>query len=572
MNEPLQEKKGLQDHVARRSIRQSLRVVFFCMTALPFFVFGFVYFQIGTFNTALSGALVALALILMLQGFIVFRKMADHIERLSATMSEAEEGKTERIDTAGETIELSMIADTFNRTLSKLEKTARELGVKTVQNATLHEIREIVSRTIQLEEVAGLVLERGMRAAGAQAGYLAVRENGSRKLTVAASSGTRSEMPHDIDLDPEKTLAGLALKRRAPILIEDIEQDTRSRALNHPDIGVPRLVYLSFADQDIPIGILAMGRGKDNPKFEEEDVQFLQTLLQQVAYHFKNAKLYQDLVQSKKELEMALDARKRAQDQLLASARMAAFGELSVSIANELNNPLTGILGYANLLLSSSDIADEEPRAYLEMIQNEAARAGLITRSLLDIVAHKPGSKVETDMNGVIKKTLTLTRARLSDCGVNLTLRLADDLPSVTVDPTQLEQVFLSLVNNALNALAGVYGRADGPDEAQDGQKKKTPSIRIETGHRKNKVYISLRDNGPGIAQENLPKIFEPFYSTQEKVSQVGLGLWVSQRIVKAYGGSIRVKSEPGKGSVFVVVLPLNTGNLNLETGTLKLG
>jgi hypothetical protein len=92
MSEPLQENEGQETRMARRTIRHSLKVVFSCMTALPFFVFAFVYFRIGTFSTALSGTLIALALILILQGFIIFRKMADHIERLSSTMSEAEAG------------------------------------------------------------------------------------------------------------------------------------------------------------------------------------------------------------------------------------------------------------------------------------------------------------------------------------------------------------------------------------------------------------------------------------------------------------------------------------------------
>ncbi|MBN2125066.1 MAG: GAF domain-containing protein [Deltaproteobacteria bacterium] len=533
-----------------------MKVVFFCMTALPLFVFAFVYFQIGAFNTALSGALIALALILMLQGFIVFRKMADHIERLSATMSEAEQGKTERVDNAGETRELAIIADTFNRTLSKLEKTARDLGVKTVQASTLYETREILSRTIQMEEVSRIVLERAMKAVNAQTGYLAVRQDGSPKLFVAASSGVPFEMPFEIDLDPEKTLAGLVLSRRSPILIEDIEQDEWLKNLNRPDMGVPRFVYLSVAGKDTPIGTLAMGRKRGNPHFDQDDVQFLETLLQQVAYNFENAKLYQDLMRSNKDLEIALDAQKRAQDQLLASARMAAFGELSVSIANELNNPLTGILGFANLLLTSSDIKDGEARGYLEMIQSQALRAGQITRSLMDIVSDKPGSRISTDINGLLRKSLTLLKARMSDSGIKLTLRLADNPHPVTVDPAQIEHVFFSILSNAMNALTGVYSTLPGPVGERPGTKESKPSLMIGTEQRKGKVYISFRDNGPGIAPEDLPRIFDPFYSTQEKVTQVGLGLWVSQRIVKIHMGTIQVRSAPGKGSLFVVVLP----------------
>jgi len=305
------------------------------------------------------------------------------------------------------------------------------------------------------------------------------------------------------------------------------------------------------------MGALVLGRKRDNPHFEEGDVQFLQILLQQVAYNFENARLYQNLMQSKKELEIALKAQEKAQDQLLASARMAAFGELSASIANELNNPLTGILGYANLLLGSA-IEDGKIREYLEIIQNQAVRAGQITRSLLDTVSAEPGSRVGTDLNGLISKSLTLSQGRMSDRGVDLTLMLADKLPLVTVDPPQMEQAFFSLVSNALNAVSGVYGCPPGLDGERAGPAGRKPSLRIETWKGQDKVHISFRDNGPGIDPKDLSRIFEPFYSTQGRVSQVGLGLWLSQRIVKAHGGVIRVKSEPEKGSVFVVILPLS--------------
>jgi signal transduction histidine kinase len=191
------------------------------------------------------------------------------------------------------------------------------------------------------------------------------------------------------------------------------------------------------------------------------------------------------------------------------------------------------------------------------MIQTQAARAGQITRSLLDIVSAEPGSRVGTDLNGLIRKSLTLTEERMSDRGIDLTIMLAEKLPLVTVNPAQMEQVFFSLASNALNAVSGLYGGPPGLDGERAGPAERKPSLRIETGKGKGKVYISFRDNGPGIDPKDLPRIFEPFYSTQDRVSQVGLGLWMSQRIVKAHGGTIRVKSIPQRGSIFVVVLPL---------------
>jgi signal transduction histidine kinase len=475
---------------------------------------------------------------------------------LSSTMDQAEKGNVERVKDSGETRELAIIADTFNRLLTKLEDSAKELGVRAIQASTLNEIREIVSKSIKMEEIAKVILERSMKAVESHAGYLAVKRENSTILHVAAASGITIKMPDRIELDLTKTLAGRAVQDRSPILIKDIEGETELKNLNNPDIGLPRLLYLSIIAKGSSIGVLVLGRDETQPYFKDEDVQFLQTLLQQVAYSFENARLYESLQESNRDLGKALGAQKKAQSQLLTSARMAAFGELSVNIANELNNPLTGIMGYANLLLGS-DIEDGEARGYLEMIQTQAARAGQITRSLLDIVSAEPGSRVGTDLNGLIRKSLTLTEERMSDRGIDLTIMLADKLPLVTVNPAQMEQVFFSLASNALNALSGLYGGPPGLDGERAGPAERKPSLRIETGKGKGKVYISFRDNGPGIDQKDLPRIFEPFYSTQDRVSQVGLGLWMSQRIVKTHGGTIRVKSIPERGSIFVVVLPL---------------
>jgi signal transduction histidine kinase len=547
---------GPGDYKGYRTIRYRLKVIFSCLTAIPFVVFAFIYFRIGTFGTALSASLVALALILVLEGFIVFRKMAEHIEKLSSTMAQAGEGNVERVKDSGETRELAIIADTFNRLLAKLEGSAKELGVRAIQASTLNEIREIVSKSIKMEEIAKVILKRSMKAVESHAGYLAVKRENSTMLHVAAASGVTKNMPDGIELDATKTLAGRALQARSPILIKDIEGETELKDLNNPDIGLPRLLYLSIIAKGSSIGVLVLGRDETQPYFKDEDVQFLQTLLQQVAYSFENARLYESLQLSNRDLGKALGARKKAQAQLLASARMAAFGELSVSIANELNNPLTGIMGYANLLLGS-DIEAGEARGYLKMIQTQAARAGQITRSLLDIVSAEPGSRVGTDLNGLIRKSLTLTEERMSDRGIDLTIMLADKLPLVTVNPAQMEQVFFSLASNALNAVSGLYGGPPGLDGERAGPAERKPSLRIETGKGKGKAYISFRDNGPGIDPKDLPRIFEPFYSTQDRVSQVGLGLWMSQRIVKAHGGTIRVKSIPERGTIFVVVLPL---------------
>jgi len=547
------------DYRSLRGVRQNMKVIFSCLTAIPFIVFAFIYFRIGVFNTALSASLIVLALILVLEGFIVFRRMAEHIENLSSAVVKAEKGVLEDVQKVGDTRELAMIADAFNRTLSKLENMARELGVKAVQTSTLNEIREIVSKTIHMEDIARFILERAVNAVASQAGYMAIRQGISQDLYIAATIGIEGDIREGLRIDADKTLAGRVIEQKIPILIEDIEQEDEMKRLNVPDMKLARLLFLPILAKRSVIGALVLGRDRNQHPYKEEEVQFLQTLLQQVAFNFENAMLYEEIQQSNRELKIALDSQKKAQDHLLISARMAAFGELSIKFAHELNNPLTGILGYADLILGT-EMDDKERMEHIEEIRRQAIRAGRITRSILDFAGNKREPGERADLNAILQKALLPAKARISDAGIRLDLQLNKELPYVEMDQTLMEQVFFHLISNAMNAVTGVYKLPAGIKEAGTGIGAGQPFIGIETGMRGDNIYVSFKDNGPGISDEDIPRIFDPFFSTQEKVSQVGLGLWICHMMIIAYGGRISVDSEIGKGSLFTVELPINGG------------
>jgi signal transduction histidine kinase len=541
------------DYKALRGVRQSMKVIFSCLTAIPFFVFAFIYFRIGALNTALPASLIALAVILILEGFIVFRKMAEHIEKLSSEMMGIEGGTIGKIQKEGNTKELAIIADTFNRTLDKLEDTARQLSLKVAQVSTLNEIGEAVSKTINIKKIASLILERSIQDSGSRAGYVGLRQGKSSMLRIAAFRGVDWGIKENINLDVEKSLAGRAFEKKSPIGVEDIGLDSSMKGLNVPDIGCPRLLYLPIMVKEIPIGLLALGRDINQSPYEEEEILFLQTLLRHAGSGIENARLYEDIQLSNRRLETALISQKKAQTHLLTSARMTAFGELSVNVAHELNNPLTGILGYADLMLSSP-MDDNEKIKYLEEIRDQTVRATNIIKSLLDF-ADIRSSKALTDLNALIQKTILLVKGRMCVLNIQLELNLEDDLPSVDANQNEIEQVLLNLINNALNAMSGIY-KSD--YEAADNMAEKQHCLKIITKKRGGNIYISFQDNGPGISPEELPRIFEPFYSNKKEVSQVGLGLWISHRIIAANGGVIKVKSRLGEGSAFFVILPIS--------------
>jgi len=319
-----------------------------------------------------------------------------------------------------------------------------------------------------------------------------------------------------------------------------------------PDIDLPRLVYLSIVAKGTSIGVLVLGREREQPPFGEEDIQFLQTLLQHVGYSVENARLYENLQQSHRELGRLLEAQRQAQDQLLSSARMAAFGELSLNIAHELNNPLTAILGYIDLILGSS-MDGEEAKEALTKIREQGHRASRITKSLLDFASLDAGDRVKVDLNELVKNALSLAEGRVKEGGIELDLHTAGTSLYALANPIQMEHVLFSLVNNAVNAMTGAFGNAE---RAKDEAREKGKCLRIETGKKEDQVYVSFQDTGGGIPRENLSKIFEPFFSTQNKVRQVGLGLSASYGIVKGHGGNIGVECLSGVGSAFTVTLP----------------
>ncbi len=556
MNDRISRDPAGSEYRSYRGIRQRLKVIFSCLTAIPFVVFAFIYFRIGAVNTALSAALITLSLILILEGFVIFRRMADHIEQLSSAMVQPEGRVLADIQKSQDTKELAIIADAFSRTLFKLENTARELGVKAVQSSTLNEIRELVSKTIDMEEIARFILEKAINAVASDAGFLAVKRGKDLNPLIAAVSGACAGIKEGSEIDAEGSITGKVLQERAPLIIENIEKGPGIKEDNITDMGLARLLYVPIVAKKSTIGVLVLGRDENQPPYRDQDIQFLQTLLQQVAYNFENARLYEELQQSNRELKIALDSQQKAHNQLLASTRMAAFGELSVNVAHELNNPLTGILGYADLILGSN-IDDEEKIKHLKEIRNQALRASQITRNLLDFAGDKQQSETKIDLNAVIQETLLLTKGKMRDSGIRCALQLGKDLPPVDVDRARIVQVFFHLIDNAINAMTAVYRAPSRTQENDLKTEEKQPLLRINTGRNDKTLYVSFEDNGSGISDDDLAHIFEPFYSTQEKVSQVGLGLWVCHWMTTAYGGRISVQSELGKGSLFTVELPI---------------
>ncbi len=238
--------------------------------------------------------------------------------------------------------------------------------------------------------------------------------------------------------------------------------------------------------------------------------------------------------------------RRRVEQALFESEKLAATGRLAASIAHEINNPLEAIKNSLYLVVSKTSPDDPNYR-FLEIARRETERVSRILSSMLGF--YRPAvSMVPTDLNALIEEAESLLHKHLIAGGVRVRNELSRSLPPIKASPDQLKQVILNLLLNAQQAMPQggtivVSTRAGASSDAQ----VVTPRW----------VQLQIRDTGTGIAPEHLPHIFEPFFSTKQDQKGTGLGLWVSNGIVRSHGGKINVRSRPGEGTTFTITLPV---------------
>jgi two-component system NtrC family sensor kinase len=227
------------------------------------------------------------------------------------------------------------------------------------------------------------------------------------------------------------------------------------------------------------------------------------------------------------------------QAKLVHAEKMAALGQLVSGVAHEVNNPLSGIVGFTDLLLENPELP-EFARENLGIILQEAERTRLIVQNMLRFAREMPPQRELVQINAVLRQTLKLRSYGLSNRSVEIFERMSENLPVVVADPHQLEQVFLNILNNAFDAIeqSGRPGR-----------------IEVETIARAENVEIYFRDNGPGIS--NADRIFEPFFTTKPVGKGTGLGLSICYGIIQAHDGEIICRNNAkAEGCTFLIRLP----------------
>ncbi len=304
-----------------------------------------------------------------------------------------------------------------------------------------------------------------------------------------------------------------------------------ARMLNAVDVALAVPVF----EDDALTAVVLVGEKRSGDAFTRDERDLLNAVAGHATIALRNARLYDDL-------RCRIQEAQEAQQQLMQSAKLAAIGELAASVAHEVNNPLMATLGHAGLLRRELP-ADAPAQARLDVIEEQTHRAAKILRGLLDFARRRERGLEPIDIREVLARSLELIGARLSRSGIVTDAGILGEVPLVIGDRDELTQVFVNLFNNALDAM---------PDDG-------TLRVRIEVRSAAGIpcLTVGVSDTGHGIGRDEITQIFEPFYTTKGDGKGTGLGLAVSLGIIRRHEGTIEVVSERGKGTTFLVSLPI---------------
>lgn len=403
--------------------------------------------------------------------------------------------------------------------------------------AAISEAGREIAASLDLERTLQLVMTKAAETLPMDAGALFVFDERDQLYRVAVSHNLPPEHVDKITFAFDEGLPAWVVKHRQPLIIDDAAADDRV----HPsvvEVGVKSVLSIPLITRERIFGVLNLFSKAGAKAFDGAALRLAQVYADQAAVFIENARLVDELRLAAAELEARVEQRTRelreTQAQVIRAEKMAAVGRLAASVAHEVNNPLQAITLHLQLIAEErlSPSTDEQ----IAIVSQELARIAAIVQRLLDFQRPKDGVKSAQDIPALIDDVLALAGKQLQHSGIEITREIDSSLAPVMADGDQLKQVFLNLVLNAVEAM---------PDGGE---------LRIG-GHPSNgTVLITFTDSGAGIKVDDMPQLFEPFFSTKHTGS--GLGLAVSQEIVTHHGGKLEAANKSDGGAIFTVSLP----------------
>ena len=425
-----------------------------------------------------------------------------------------------------ELAERKQAEEQIRRLSESLERRANEL-------AALNKASQAMVSTLDFESVLKLVIGEVRGLLDTEGASVLLRDPASDDLVFAAVAGAGSDELVGTRMPLTRGIAGWVMQNRLPVLVEDAQSDSRFYPGVDQKTGLitRSVIAVPLRFRGAVWGVVE-AINKVGGAFGEGDVELLEALARSAAIALVNAQSYQ----AERELRKLVE---QSRVQLAQSEKLAATGRLAATLAHEVNNPLQAIYNCLQMMYDFQ-LEPEEQREYLQIAIEEVERLTSTVSRVLDLTRHPRRGMRPVQLNLVMERVLALTGKYLQHRHIALQQDLASDLPPTLALPDELVQVFLNLVLNAADAMA-------------EGGMLRVTSRLDDDG----RLAVAFSDTGCGIPPEHLNRIFEPFFSTKE--SGTGMGLSISGDVIKQHGGEITVESQIGQGTTFTVRLPVVT-------------
>lgn len=330
-------------------------------------------------------------------------------------------------------------------------------------------------------------------------------------------------------LTDEKEIIVLCIRSKKPILEKNAFHNPAINKKFVSMIDANEFVCVPLVVKEEAIGVICADNFYSRKPITEEHVQLLSTFASQAALAIENAEAYKKLGEKIRQLG-------ETQERLIRSERLAVIGNMAAYIAHEIRNPLVTIGGFARAILRTSH-QDNQTRQSIEVIVEEVKRLEKILANIMDFSKPYEPVRMISQINEILENTCSLMEPYFKNDNIQLTKKLDTGIPGIIIDSTQIKQVFLNIIKNAVESMPN-GGR-----------------LTVETMLEDECIRINITDTGEGMTAETMKNIFVPFFTT--KVDGTGVGLAVSQKIVDDHGGYIKVNSSLHEGTTFSIYLPM---------------
>jgi signal transduction histidine kinase len=440
------------------------------------------------------------------------------------------------------TSEVRLIAALVGQAAAALNS-ARILEQTRVYSRHLQELNAItreISSSLDLETVLERILNSACDLLGAVAGTLFLVEGPEHELVFRVVKGSKATLLGR-RLPAGTGIVGKAASTRLAQVVNRVElYDEWFQGIDAATgLKTRSLLAVPLVKEDVSIGVLELINKRDESDFHGRDVAMLETFAGQAVVALENARLHEHLQARNRELHEAFNELREAQEQLIQKEKLASVGQLAAGVAHEINNPLSSILLYTDILCQEISAQDTQQYQDLQMVMKEAKRCRIIVNDLLSFSRQNEVMAQPTDLNALLEEIAGESGIHDRFQGVGIVMDLDAGLPIIEADPFQLRQVFCNLMNNAADAMPGGG----------------TLTLRTKRGPWAGFVTAEVQDTGKGISEENMKKLFTPFFTTKPVGKGTGLGLAIIYGIVKMHRGDIGVQSQVGQGTTFTLTL-----------------